>query len=230
MRRAVVLLLVVCFGAVAAAVVVADGRTTTRVFTIGVVPFDTVGRAEPGQVLCQGPIDVPKTAPFDGITIVARGEAPGRARVLATIEGPAGGVVLARGRAGIAPQPAPGTVAIPVAPRVRGGREIRVCLRSLGPGTLAVRGNADVAAASSTLRLDGRKLDRDMTLDFTAPQSSLLGRAGDVMRRAALFRPDWTGTWTFWLLAALVALGVPVLLAVGLRSAGLDEPAREPPR
>jgi hypothetical protein len=40
-----------------------------------------------------------------------------------------------------------------------------------------------------------------------------------IIDRAALFRPGPVGPWTFWLLALLVAVAVPLLLAHALRRA-----------
>jgi hypothetical protein len=44
-----------------------------------------------------------------------------------------------------------------------------------------------------------------------------------MFRRAGLFHGGWVGAWTYWLLAALVALAVPALLVRALRDAELDD-------
>jgi hypothetical protein len=76
----------------------------------------------------------------------------------------------------------------------------------------------------SAATLDGRRLpNRDIAMVFPrAEPKSVLALVPEMFRRAALFRPGWVGAWTFWLLAALILLGAPLLLARALASAEDD--------
>ena len=60
-------------------------------------------------------------------------------------------------------------------------------------------------------------------------RSTLLASLGTTFRRAAAFRPDWVGAWTFW---ALLCLLIATLGLVGLAvySATRDDGDADPPR
>jgi hypothetical protein len=87
----------------------------------------------------------------------------------------------------------------------------------------ALYGGPDLAARTSTASLEGQPAGTDISLLFlrSHPASSL-SLLPAIFRRAALFRPSWIGAWTFWLLAAVVTLLVPLLLALAVRAAGGD--------
>jgi len=73
-------------------------------------------------------------------------------------------------------------------------------------------------------RLRERTDNVDVALELVrAPERSLLSEVPDMFERASLFRPGWMGAWTFWLLLAAVAIGVPSLLARALRGALAEE-------
>jgi hypothetical protein len=105
--------------------------------------------------------------------------------------------------------------------RVPAGTRIDVCVRNRGDDSVGIAGGKAESVAGSTLvansLLDER---RALTLRFRrAEPRSVLSQVPVVFERAALFRPGWVGPWTFWALAALVALGVPLLLARALSAA-----------
>jgi hypothetical protein len=100
---------------------------------------------------------------------------------------------------------------------VRGEQRAEVCLTNVGLHRLALYGNAAAAAPVSDARLGNRALETDLTLVFERGESrSMLSLLPDVFNRASLFRPGWVGTWTFWVLTALLLVGVPVLLALAM--------------
>ena len=221
MRRAVAVFAALAVLAVGALLLVAASRETRLAFTLGVAPGGVVATLAPGQVACQGAIDVPDGAGFDTITVPL--DASGRpATIQATVKQAGSPLVLARGTltgAGTQAGPTSVHVAPPVAARTR----IDVCLRNAGDAPVGVRGNADVAAPSSTLFKQDKPVGADAALSFARAPRSMLSLFGVSADHAAVFKAGWVGPWTFWLLAALVALGVPALLAFALLRAGRED-------
>jgi hypothetical protein len=73
--------------------------------------------------------------------------------------------------------------------------------------------------------LGGRRLLDDLDLAFERGPRTLLSQAPAIAQRAALFRAGWVGTWTYAVLALLLVLAVPALLAAAL--AGLRGEERQ---
>ena len=225
MRRAVIVFALLAVLAVGAVLLVGAGRRTELAFTLGVTPGGVVTTLAPGQTACQEPIDVPDSGGFDTITVpLGTFKRPGSA-IEATVLRVPERRQIAHGAlpAGYPDIGARAVERISVAPAVPGNTRIAVCLRNTGAGRVAIFGNADVAAPASTLSKDQRPVGADAALSFArAPRSdlSLFGVSAD---HAALFKAGWVGPWTFWLLAALVALGVPALLAFALLRAGRED-------
>ena len=225
MRRAVVVFALLAALAVAAVLLVGADRKTQLAFTLGVSPGGVVTTLAPGQTACQRPIDVPKGGGFDAITVpLGTFHQPGSA-VEATVIALPGRAPLGRGTlaAGYPDVGARALERIPVTPAVREGARVAVCLRNTGDGRVAVYGNGDLATSASTLFKDGRPATADASLAFTREPRSVLSLFGVSADHAALFKAGWVGPWTFWLLAALVALGVPALLAFALARAGRED-------
>jgi hypothetical protein len=201
------------FAAVAAAGTIALLLTATvdkreLAFTLGVQPGEVAATAQPGQTVCQGPIDVPASASAVAFK-VKTAERPGPP-ILVSTRTPAGQVV---GQARV-----PGgyrdtaTIRAPVG-GISERRTLSVCLRNQGRTALGLFGNGPAAARTSIATLDGLNVGTDLTLVFERRKSrSLLAALPDIAGRAALWHPGWVGSWTFWLLLALVLGGVPLLL------------------
>lgn len=219
MRSAVLTLLGLCLAGVLALLIVGGARETRMAFTAGVSSAGAQAAIAPGQTGCQGPLDVPEGGSFDAVEVVlATGAVPGApARV--TVRDAQTGRVLARGRlAGGYLGTAQRRVA--VTPRVAEGRTISVCLRNTGTVPIVPMGNGDAASPPSTYTRNGQPQGVDIAVRFQTEPRSLLSQFGLIADRAALFRAGWVGPWTFWLLAALLTLGVPALLAFALARAG----------
>ncbi len=185
-------------------------------------PGGVVTTLGPGQTACQRPIDVPQGGGFDAITVpLGTFHQPGSA-VEATVIAVPGRAPLARGTlaAGYPDVGARAVERIPVSPAVREGARVAVCLRNTGDGRVAVYGNGDLATSESTLFKDGNPVGVDASLAFTRDRRSVLSQFGLSADHAALFKAGWVGPWTFWLLAALLTLGVPALLAFALARSG----------
>ena len=107
--------------------------------------------------------------------------------------------------------------------RVAPGESIAVCVENRGRRPAFIYGDADAAARSSTSYLNGKPTGSDLALEFERRRPrSLAGLIPAMFDRAALFRAQWVGAWTYWLLAALVVVGAPALLVGAVRAAARD--------
>jgi hypothetical protein len=192
-------------------------------FTIGVVPTIPAATLHPGQTVCQEPISVSES--FERVRVRAGSPGGPGEPVDVSVRLPGSSQVIARGRLP-GGYPYGSTVSARVDP-VRADQRIAVCLRDAGDRRVSVFGNAANAAPPSEAHLGDRVLENDVALVFLKEgRRSMLSEVPDVFARASVFRPGWVGTWTFWVLAGLVLLGVPALLARALSDA--DEPTRAP--
>jgi hypothetical protein len=197
----------------------ATSHSVPVAFTVGPGPTPVAGELPPRAQACEQPIEL--LADADGVTFwVGTGARPGvplevTVRDLRKV----GGRPLALRRvAGGYASHSPLSVRFP---RLRKGRVVALCISNQGhhPATLS---GGDTAPTSGTT-FAGRSQPVDLTLVFFREHPpSTLGSVPTMFRRATLFRPGWVGTWTFWLLAALVAIGVPLLCALALARAARD--------
>lgn len=222
MRRAVVTFGVLATLAVVSILLVGAGRKTDLAFTLGVFPGGPVTTLAPGQTACQRPIDVPRGGGFDAVTVPLGTFRQAGPAVGVTVIALPGRAPLAHGTlaAGYPDIGARSLERIAVSPAVPENTRIAVCLRNAGTSRVAIYGNADVATSASSLYKDGRPAGADAALSFSRESRSVLSLFGLSADRASLFKAGWVGPWTFWLLAALVAVGVPALLAFALARAG----------
>lgn len=107
---------------------------------------------------------------------------------------------------------------------VAGARKVAACFTNAGAVSLALTPRPGTPTRVVPARLGERTDNVDVALELVrAPERSLLSEVPDIFERAALFRPGWVGAWTFWLLLAALAIGVPTLLARALRGALAEE-------
>lgn len=191
-----------------------DERGTAFAFVPRSVTIVAV--TQPGEEVCQRGLEAP--ARFDGVELIlGTGMAPGSPLVL-TVRETGGSRILARGRvrAGAAdnrPAAADLDTAVPA------GARIDVCARNLGAREVAFYGGPWYSSPGRAY-VGGRRTDGNLRLVFLRSDSpSALSLVPDMFERAALFRPEPVGPWTFWLLLVLIAGGVPLLLAAALRAA-----------
>jgi hypothetical protein len=197
-------------------------------FSSGVAPNQAVAALAPGQRACQRRVPV-----IERFELVApatdTGGRPGPALDVSILDHGSRRVI----RMG---QAAPGyrtRIGVPGAPataavgRVRRGREIDVCLRDAGSQPVQLVGTAVRRSSQSDLAVGGggqRPAGGNLQLTFLRRRPvPLLSELPAAFRRAALFHPPVVGAWTFWLLAALMAVAVPLLLARALRLAWAAE-------
>ena len=186
-------------------------------FTPGVPMLGPVVQLDPGHDACQR--NLRAKAPFRAVELI-----PGPPPV---VPGGLGiRVVSSRsgqllGRGAVPPGRRGGQPLKVRVGKVSGALRIDVCVRNLGPHAVNLAGGRAESVPGSRLTR-GRKEIEGYALSlrfFRDRPRSVLAQVPLIFRRAALFRPGVVGPWTFWVLAALVALGVPLLLARGLADA-----------
>jgi hypothetical protein len=200
-------------------------------FSNGVAPHQAVAALAPGQRACQ--LRVPVIERFELVAPgTDTGGRPGPALDVSILDHGSRRVIRT-GR--VAPGyrtrvDLPGPPAIAAVGRVRRDRVIDVCLLDAGSRPVQLVGTAVRRSSQSDLAVGGRRrrpAGGNLQLTFLRERPvPLLTELPVAFRRAALFHPPIVGAWTFWLLTALMAVAVPLLLARALRlawSAGRDD-------
>jgi hypothetical protein len=189
-------------------------------FSIDVPNREPVLSVEPGQSVCEGPIQTtsafggirawPVPAVFPGAGFAVRVRAADTHRVIATGRILPGYATAVSHDAGL-------SATVPA------GRRVVVCLLSTGPQRAGMLGSP---SGGPPMTVAGKRSTASASLVFLRSRPrSLLSLLPTVFRRAALFRPGWVGAWTFWVLAGalLVAFalgGVAVALAARSDTSG----------
>jgi hypothetical protein len=202
-RTGIIAFLVVALVGVAALLVAAGSDKRATAFSEGVPVSALLPAFEPGQSVCQGPI--PVSARFGAIQGYLATDRPPGGGLLVSVRA-AGGGLLASGR--VSRRFATEMIFDARLDHVVGaGRSVTVCFRSTGPERLALIGDVRINPAVR-LTVAGKPSAEEASLVFLRPKPrSLLALIPTVFARASLFRPGWVGTWTFWLLAALLLAG-----------------------
>jgi hypothetical protein len=190
-------------------------------FTLGVQPAQVAVVLQPGDIACQGPIDVPADADSVKFEVGTFG-APGPRLEVLTPRGEAGG-------RGSVPGGYRDRAIVSASPNgIDSGQRIAVCVRNAGRRQVSLWGGVAGAARTSKLLVDGRDAQTDLALVFEREESrSMLSALGDVFERAALFHPSWVSAGLLWALAVLLLTALPVALVLALRTA-LDSYSSRP--
>jgi hypothetical protein len=221
--------IVVAFAAAVVVALAAVALTSEReqAFTLGVVRSTTVKVAH-GRAVCQAPISVPPDAAFDAVTVGATTQARRGAHLELTVRAAdAGdptraGAVLARG-ALVSGVTGGNALRIVRVGHVDADRTVAVCVTNHSRRPTLLYGNGDAAARASSAYADGHPTGSDLALEFQRTEPRTLATLLPAMfDRAALFRAQRVGAWTYWVLALLCILAVPLLLVRALRSAACD--------
>jgi hypothetical protein len=222
MRSVAVLLGVIGAGLLGLAVFTfAQGRTLA--FTLGVPKGAPVAPLRPNDVVCQGPLAVPDdAAAFDGVAFQTGTYRRPGPPLEVTVEPATGGRPIARGALAAGYRDV--SVSSVEVGHVATRSPIRVCVRNRGVVPAGIYGAADAASRTSTASLNGQPLNADVSLVFEREHArSLASLVPAMLDRAALFRASWLGGWAYALLALVVVLGIPALLALALRDARTAE-------
>lgn len=186
-------------------------------FSLAVRPSQPGILIQPGQQVCQRGIDVEQ--PFDSVSLLLATYFQPGPRLELRVTDDRGGRPLA---SGVLPDGYPDSkVSVTKLDRtVPAGGRATLCVRNTGARKVALFSGPWSDNAPSTGAIDGRYISYDLLVDFVRSKPrSTLASIPEVFRRAALFHPGWVGAWTFWVLAALLLVGVPVLLGRAVASA-----------
>lgn len=204
-RRGLVAFGLVLAVGLVALLVAATVPRPSRAFSLDVPNVGPVTSLAAGHRACESPIEDPSA--FGGVRVWAA--SVGEPGILHVTVGDAGGArTLASGYApvSVAEQPVTATVGATIPAH----RQLRVCWTDIGPAAVDLFGSAPVQP-SVRLTADGKPVAAGLALVMLTPHSrSLLSQLSTVFSRAALFRPSWVGSWTFWVLlgGVIVALGL----------------------
>lgn len=183
----------------------------SEAFTLGVTPASPITLPR-GAELCQRSIE--SSAAFSRVRLQVDSK-----------PGPAPGFdvrVVSRGRelahasaVGILSGRRPAVITVGSVPE---GGQISVCVRNTGRPRLQVYGNSGLAHPASSAYLDGEPIEEDLSLVFLRPrEATLLSLTGDMVSRASVFRGEWIGAWSVWLVVILLTTAFPLLLYRALR-------------
>lgn len=219
MRRPALVVLVVVLAGIAILVGSALTTRTSRGFTLGVPSQFPSHPVQAGQTLCQRPVHVPPGGSFDRVDFEVGTDHRIGPTLDVTVHQLGGGFT----RHGVLPAGYP-DVAFQQRHVVRVGHvpsrsTVEVCFRNRGPRTIAIFGSSDGAIARSSSYLDGTWAEFDLDLVFRrGDQRSFATLIPQIARRASLFRPPWVSPGLYYVLALLLLIGAPLLLARALRS------------
>jgi hypothetical protein len=221
-RRAVAATLAAFLAGVLTVVLLAATDERHLAFSLAVRPATPGVEVRPGHEACQRDVDVEES--FDSLTVLPAAFYHPVPRLALRVVDRATRRTVATGLLHDGhPENRPTTIYLGA--RVPKGRPVDVCFRNRGAWRLAFFSAPASDNEPSFATLDGRYVDSDIVVDFLRhPPRTTLSMVPDVFRRAALFHPSWVGAWTFWLLLAVLVVGVPAALAGSVRAAARGEP------
>ncbi len=196
--------------AVAAIVIAAARDDRDLAFTPGIPEFEVVANLDLGEEACRRA--EPAAEEFAAARfLVGTYNRPGKP-VRVTVRDPDTRRAIASGRvpAGFANG---SRLTVPLRPAVPRGRPFAFCIENAGAQRLALFGAPPPTGAPTPSRVANEARGEVAVEYLRGGESSALAQVPEIFRRAALFRPGWVGSWTFWVLLALVLLAAPMLLA-----------------
>jgi hypothetical protein len=191
-------------------------------FSLAVRPSQPGILIQAGQEVCQRGIDVEQ--PFDSVSLLLATYFEPGPRLEMRVSDPSGRLL----SWGVLPDGYPdGKVSVAKLSRtVPAGGRATLCVRDTGTRKVALFSGPYSDNAPSSGAIDGRYISYDLLVDFVRSKPrSTLSLIPDIFQRASLFHPSWVGAWTFWALAALLLVGVPLLLLRALSSAEHEDGA-----
>ena len=200
----------------------AAGDERTVAYTLGVPPAGVVATIPPAKSACQEPVGLGVEASAAAFPVVTNG---GPGQPLEVTARTSSGRLLGRGK--VAGGYADGSQVVARFDQTVGPVDgFAVCIANEGDRPVSINGSDNVIFSHTTV--DGAENPADFDLRFLYDEPrSFIGLIPDAFDHAALFRAGWVGPWVYWLLLALLALGAPLLLGLGLwRAAQEDDDQR----
>jgi hypothetical protein len=119
-----------------------------------------------------------------------------------------------------------GSVAVPLVPPDH-ALIASMCFVNRGRSAALLDGTREPRALSrSTTSIAGQRVGGDIAVAFLdSPRRSLLGRLGEVFGHVSVLTDRLVPVWLVWLLAVLVAFGVPLAVLVALHTALREDEA-----
>jgi hypothetical protein len=201
-------------------------QRSSLVYSLGVAPALRATQIAPGFPACQGPVRVPNGDTFDRVGFMVdplTGSPPVRVEVRER----SGGRVLASGRLdGGYGAFKPGSQDLHVVEldrAVETRAPVDLCLADAGRAPVAVIGQAGIASPTTSATRAGKPISPDLAFELRRENRSLIALLPTIAERAAQFRAGWVTPGVYLVLALLILVGAPVLLARGLARAGREE-------
>ncbi len=204
---AVLLLGLVAFVAVGAT------QHSSRVYTLGVKPSLPAVTVKPGDRACQGPVRLPRGIAFERVGLIpATFGKPGPELRIDVIDGSRrlGGGTLAAGYPDVDPTLTERLVSVG---RIETQAPLQLCVTNVGAAPMAPIGQVGVASPSTAGTLNGKPIATDITFELHGSDRSLLAQLPAIAERASVFRAGWVTPAVYLVLALLVLVGAPLLLA-----------------
>ena len=186
-----------------------------RAFRLPVSDSQPAATLRPGQTVCQRPL----AAQGDFKAVQLTVGSAGRARFALAANPLRGGGDQPLAVAELAFSSGPSIQRAEFDRTVHKEERFALCVTNSGERVAAIYGAEPRIDDGSEVVGKGAREAWDLALIFLRDKPrSVLVDVPDMFERAALFKPAFVGAWTFWLLLAAVALGVPALLSAALRS------------
>jgi hypothetical protein len=103
--------------------------------------------------------------------------------------------------------------------RIQTTRALELCLINEGDTAVVAVGQAGIASPTTSATIDGKRVTNDITFTLNTKERSLLAQLPDIAERVAVFRAGWVTPGVYLVLALLILVGAPILLARGLARA-----------
>jgi hypothetical protein len=214
--------------AVGLVALVAVGLTqrSSLVYSLGITPALRATQIAPGFPACQGPVRVPGGDTFDRVGFMVdplTASPPVRVEVREA----GGGRVLASGRRaggyGVFKPGSEDLHVVKVDRPVETHAPLDLCLVDEGRAPVAVIGQAGIASPTTTATRAGKPISPDLAFELRRENRSLLALLPNIAERASRFRASWVTPGVYLVLALLILVGAPFLLARGLKSADAED-------
>lgn len=201
--------------ALVALVIAGLSHITARTASAGAPNQSAITTLRAGQSVCEGPLTSQATTRGAAIWGSAAG---GPAQTSVTVEDASTQAVLASGS--LRTVASNGKWTVRLNRDVPAGRPVQVCLAQ-DSGGFSLEGSASSDSQVSQTGVPGGA--RFSLVLLSAHDRSLLGSLGLAFSRASLWRFDWVGAWTFWVLALAVLMTFGVAVVAVVSAATADE-------